>query len=245
MDHDPHRKELLDRATLALLTGVRGQRWLDAGCGEGRLARVLARRGASVLGVDIASGLVRAARRRAMLLSEATRSRLHFESAGLAARGLVAPRSLDGVLCAMALMHAPSPAPALRAWSRALRPGGRLVLVLPHPCFMSPSTTWAARLPQVPKGEPVLEELRIDDYPVTGRQVFRFSEDFPATTVNFHRSLETMQTALARAGFLTRRLDEPRPSKALALLDARWEPYRRVPFFLVWEAVLAAEAGGN
>jgi SAM-dependent methyltransferase len=218
---------------------VRGERWLDAGCGEGRLARVLARRGAAVLGVDAAPGLVRAARRRAASLPASARGRLAFAVSDLSARGLVAARSLDGVLCAMALMHAPRIEPAIRSWARALRPGGRLVLVLPHPCFMGPSTAWGARLPQVPKGEPALEELRVFDYPATGRQTFRFSDDFSAVTVNHHRSLETTQKALAAAGFLTRRLDEPRAPAALVRRDTRWDAYRRVPFFLVWEAVLA------
>ena len=195
-----------------------------------------------MLGVDVAPALVRAARGRAAALPAVARARLRFATADLAARGLLEPQSLDGVLCAMALMHAPRIEPALRAWARALRPGGRAVLVLPHPCFMGPSTAWGARLPQVPKGEPAIEELRVFDYPETGRQSFRFSGAFAADTVNHHRSLETMQTALTNAGFLTRRLDEPRPSAALARRDAHWEPYRRVPFFLVWEAVLVPEA---
>jgi SAM-dependent methyltransferase len=243
VDRDPHRRELLDRATQACLEGVRGERWLDAGCGEGRLARVLARRGATVLGVDIAPTLIGAARRRAASLPPAVRRRLHFETADLTARELVPPRSLDGVLCAMALMHVPRAEPVVRAWARALRPSGRLLVVLPHPCFMGPKTHWSARLPQVPRGAlPELEALQVFDYPERGRQAFRFSSEFAAVTVNHHRSLETMQRALAASGFLTRRLDEPRPSMALVRRDARWEPYRRVPFFLVWEAVLAGRA---
>jgi SAM-dependent methyltransferase len=237
VDHDPHRVALLDGAVRAVLGRVRGTRWLDAGCGEGRLARALALRGANVLGVDVAPGLVAAARRRARALSTAARGRLAFAVSGLAARGLVERASLDGVLAALALMHVPRLDPPLSAWARALKPGGRLVLVLPHPCFMGPATSWAARLPQVPRGEPALEELRVRDYPREGVQRFRFDPSFPAPTVNHHRSLEVLQDALAERGFLTRRLREPRPSAAHAARDPRWEARRRVPFFLVWEAV--------
>ena len=237
VDHDPHRGALLDGAVRAVLARVRGTRWLDAGCGEGRLARALAERGASVLGVDVAPGLIAAARRRARQLPAASRARLSFAVAGLAARGLVARESLDGVLASLALMHVPRVEPPLAAWARALRPGGRLVLVLPHPCFMGPGTSWAARLPQVPRCVPVLEELRVRDYPPEGAQRFRFDASFPAPTVNHHRSLEVLQDALAAHGFLTRRLREPRPTAQRAARDPAWEARRRVPFFLVWEAV--------
>jgi len=223
-----------------VLGPVLGTRWLDAGCGEGRAARALAARGATVLGVDVAPGLIAAARRRARALPAAVRGRVSFAVAGLEARGLVERGGLDGVLASLALMHVARMGPPLRAWARALRPGGRLILVLPHPCFMGPATSWAARLPQVPRGEPALEELRVRDYPVAGAQAFRFAPSFPAPTVNHHRSLETMQDALAGHGFLTRRLREPRPTAARAARDPAWEARRRIPFFLVWEAVRVA-----
>lgn len=240
VDSDPHRTALLDGAVRDVLGPVRGTRWLDAGCGEGRASRQLAARGATVLGVDVAPGLVATARRRARALPAAVRGRLSYEVSGLEARGLVERGGLDGVLASLALMHVPRLGPPLSAWARALRPGGRLVLVLPHPCFMGPGTSWAARLPQVPRGEAVLEELRVHDYPAEGALAFRFAPSFPAETVNHHRSLETMQDSLAAHGFLTRRLREPRPTVARAAADPAWEARRRIPFFLVWEAVRAA-----
>ena len=240
VDHDPHRTALLDGAVRSVLGRVRGTRWLDAGCGEGRLARVLARGGAEVLGVDVAPGLIAAARRRARTLPASTRARLRFAVGGLAARGLVERAGLDGVLASLALMHVPRIAPPLAAWARALRPGGRLVLVLPHPCFMGPGTSWAARLPQVPRGAPALEALQVADYPREGAQRFRFDASFPAATVNHHRSLEVLADALVAHGFLTRRLREPRPTAAFARGDPAWEARRRVPFFLVWEALRVA-----
>jgi SAM-dependent methyltransferase len=240
VDHDPHRTALLDGAVRRVLGRVRGTHWLDAGCGEGRIARMLALRGATVFGVDVAPGLIATARRRAGALPVAPRRRLSFAVADLAARGHLAAASLDGVLASLALMHVARIDPVLRAWARALRPGGRLVLVLPHPCFMGPATSWAARLPQVPRGVPQLEELRIADYPLGGAQRFRFDASFPQTTTNHHRSLETMQEALADHGFLTRRLHEPRPSAARAAADPAWQARRRIPFFLVWEALRVA-----
>ena len=216
--------------------------WLDAGCGEGRLARELAVRGALVLGVDIAVPLVAEARRRARSVRPAAaRARMRFETADLGARGLVEAGALDGVLCALALMHVARIEPVLRSWARALAPGGRLLVLLPHPCFMGPGTSWTARLPQVPRGAPELDALSVREYPVTGRQSFRFDPAFPAPTINHHRSLEALSRALDAAGFLTRRLLEPRPPARLVARDPTWRPYGRIPFFLLWDAVRAAD----
>jgi SAM-dependent methyltransferase len=212
---------------------VKGSRWLDAGCGEGRVARALASKGATVHGVDVAAPLVALARRRARTLPAAVRARLSFGVGDLASK---AQGPFDGVLCALALMHVAKPLPALKAWARALAPGGRLVLLLPHPCFMGPGTAWSARLPQVPRGPARPLALEVRDYPVRGVQRFKFDPAFPAPTTNHHLSLEALTDALARAGFVVRRLLEPRPSGTLAARDPAWEPYARVPFFLVVDA---------
>jgi SAM-dependent methyltransferase len=237
VEHDPHRAGFLDRALLeALGTRLRGTRWLDAGCGEGRVARALAQKGATVLGVDVAAPLIAAARRSTRALAAAVRGRLTFATGDLAARGLLPRGELDGVVCALALMHVARPGPALEAWARALKPGGRLVLLLPHPCFMGPGTSWTARLPQVPRGPARPLALEVSDYPVRGVQRFRFDPAFPAATTNYHHSLEALSGELARAGFAIDRLGEPRPSAALVAREPSFAPYARVPFFLLVEA---------
>ena len=49
---------------LDLLGDIEGRRVLDAGCGEGYLARVLAARGARVTGIDLSARLIALARAR-------------------------------------------------------------------------------------------------------------------------------------------------------------------------------------
>src|SRR5579871_4564556 len=53
---DEPRRLLLNPAIFEMLGDVRGHRILDAGCGQGYLARMLARRGARVTGVEPAAG---------------------------------------------------------------------------------------------------------------------------------------------------------------------------------------------
>jgi 2-polyprenyl-3-methyl-5-hydroxy-6-metoxy-1,4-benzoquinol methylase len=49
---DRYRNELTNPAVLQAIGPTDGLRVLDAGCGEGYLARLLARKGASVTGID-------------------------------------------------------------------------------------------------------------------------------------------------------------------------------------------------
>ena len=58
---DRYRTELTDKAVLDAVGACEGLRVLDAGCGEGYLARTLADRGADVTGVDVSQGLIDAA----------------------------------------------------------------------------------------------------------------------------------------------------------------------------------------
>ncbi|MEO6888774.1 MAG: methyltransferase domain-containing protein, partial [Ktedonobacteraceae bacterium] len=56
-ESDFARQHLLNPAIFALLGDVRGKRVLDAGCGQGYLSRLLARKGALVTGIEPASTL--------------------------------------------------------------------------------------------------------------------------------------------------------------------------------------------
>ncbi len=103
---------------------VAGQRVLDVGCGTGRHAHELARRGIVVHGVDISELFIEIARSGAP--HGAT-----FERAD--ARTLVARDPFDAVIClcqgAFGMMTADGDdAAVIAAMAAALRPGGRLAL---------------------------------------------------------------------------------------------------------------------
>src|SRR3954452_12506693 len=59
---DPSRRGVLDDWTVDAVGDVRDLDVIDLGCGEGRFARMLAARGARVLGVDLCEPLIAAAR---------------------------------------------------------------------------------------------------------------------------------------------------------------------------------------
>jgi ubiquinone/menaquinone biosynthesis C-methylase UbiE len=105
-----------------------GMRALDVGCGIGRWSRLLASRGAHVLGVDVSPTMITQARRRAAIDGVADRCR--FTVGDLA--HLKLDERFDMVLGVTVLQHILDPADcraALSAMATHLAPGGRVILL--------------------------------------------------------------------------------------------------------------------
>ena len=103
----------------------RGLKVLDLGCGDGTTALPAARRGAEVLGVDIARTLVEAGNRRARAegLDNCT-----FQEGDACALAGLADHRFDLVVSMFGAMFAPRPFDAAREMVRVTRPGGRIVM---------------------------------------------------------------------------------------------------------------------
>jgi SAM-dependent methyltransferase len=107
---------------LVQLLGPRmGERWLDVGTGTGAVAIRAARAGARVIGVDLAPGMVQAARR----LAIAHDVRAHF-AVGDAQRLPYGAGRFDVVASALGLFLAPDHGRVASELARVTRPGGRL-----------------------------------------------------------------------------------------------------------------------
>jgi tocopherol O-methyltransferase len=103
-----------------------GERVLDAGCGVGGSSLWLAKeRGVDVVGITLAPGQVRKARRHA--LRRRLANRVHFEVADFTAT-FFPDASFDVVWAVESLCHAPHKAAFYQEAARLLRPGGRVVV---------------------------------------------------------------------------------------------------------------------
>lgn len=113
---NPLRLEWIDA-----LAPLEGRRVLDVGCGGGVLSDAMARRGAQVLGIDLASKPLKVAQLHA--LEAGTRS---VEYREVAAEALAAetPATFDSVTCMEMLEHVPDPAAIVRACATLVKPGG-------------------------------------------------------------------------------------------------------------------------
>jgi 2-polyprenyl-6-hydroxyphenyl methylase/3-demethylubiquinone-9 3-methyltransferase len=107
---------------LANAASLEGLRMLDVGCGGGLLAEPLARRGASVLGIDASPGNIAAARRHAEREAVAVEYRL-----GEPDTALRADERFDVVLALEVVEHVSDVPVFIAAAARHVAPGGLLV----------------------------------------------------------------------------------------------------------------------
>ena len=103
------------------LCELRGKRVLDVGCGGGILADSLARKGAQVTGIDLASKALRVAKLHAL---ETGTTNVDYREISVEALAAEDPAGFDVVTCMEMLEHVPDPASVVQACSKLVKPGG-------------------------------------------------------------------------------------------------------------------------
>lgn len=102
---------------------LKGLRVLDVGCGGGILADAMARKGATVLGIDLASKALKVAQLHAM---EAQTEGVEYREISAEALAAEAPGSFDVVTCMEMLEHVPDPSSVVKACATLVKPGGQV-----------------------------------------------------------------------------------------------------------------------
>lgn len=183
---------------LLTLTGdVQGQRICDLACGQGWIARELARRGAKVTGVDLSGRLLTMARR----YEEQEPLGIDYLQADVQREDVLAQSVFDGCVCIWSLADIPDLAAVFRTLWRLLKTEGWLVVAIPHPCFEAPHARWVER----------------DDHRVARLINGYFNEGFWRTEQGgvrsrvgtYHRTLSTYLNTLAATGFVFAEMREP------------------------------------
>lgn len=102
---------------------LKGQRVVDIGCGGGILADAMARQGAQVLGIDLASKALKVAQLHAL---EAGTQGVEYREISAEALAAEQPGSFDVVTCMEMLEHVPDPSSVVRACASLVKPGGHV-----------------------------------------------------------------------------------------------------------------------
>lgn len=227
-----HHRELAIPALMALLAPEKGERILDIGCGAGALASAVVAAGAHYTGIDksprlVAHGRKHHGRNARLLVGDATQ---------LSAIAALAPGSFDATAFLLSIQDIDPLDAAFRSAAWALRPGGRLALLMTHPCFRIPRQSgWGWD-----EGR-ALQYRRIDSY-LTPLDVpmqeygSKRGNGKPGVTRSYHRPLETYVAALAANGFVVDALQEVPARKFGEEGRAQRRASREIPLFLAVRA---------
>ncbi len=181
------------------IVGARkGLKILEIGCGEGFIARHLAKTGAEVTACDISRELIDIGKEKGGNVTYKVSKAEDLE--------WVTAKSMDTVLAVLTLQNMERIEPVFSGVARVLKSDGRFVFILNHPVFRIPGkTSWGfdeEKYVQYRRSDVYLSQRRIEIDMHPGKK------DTKSVTYSFHRSLQDYMKALNSAGFSIVRLEE-------------------------------------
>jgi ubiquinone/menaquinone biosynthesis C-methylase UbiE len=230
-DGDLWHRTLIDPSVFKLVGDVAGQRLLDLACGNGYMSRRFARQGASVSGVDANAAIIERARAR----EASAPLGIIYHAADAARLEMLEEDSFDLAVCNMALMDIADAAGAIQEVARVLRPKGRFIASLSHPCFDKVNTSgWAIEriYPNTTIWRKMshYREITVDDLP------WLSIGDQPVVTRAYHRPLSWYVQVLRAAGFVIAALEEPEPTEEFLTNSPQGPWIAEIPLHCVIEA---------
>jgi 2-polyprenyl-3-methyl-5-hydroxy-6-metoxy-1,4-benzoquinol methylase len=235
---DLWHRSLIDPPLLKLVGEVAGLRVLDLACGNGYLSRRFARQGATVTGVDASAPTI--------ALAQAREDReplgVTYHVGDAAHLDMLADGSFDLVVSNMALMDIEDAAGAIQEAARILRPQGRFIFSISHPCFDKVNTSgWAIEriYPNTTIWRKMsrYREIAVDDLP------WLKVGDQPIITRAHHRPLSWYFQALRAAGLVVAALEEPEPTEEFLANEVQAAWIAEIPLHCVIEAWKIRAAG--
>lgn len=203
---------------LNIIGDVTGLEVLDAGCGEGYLARILAPRGARVTGIDISPHLIRLAQ------AKDVEGRITYRVANLSQPLSEYRHHFDLIASHFVLNDVSDYQGFIATLATVIKPGGRFVLSMNNPysfIVRNALTNYFDSGKAFPYRGMVLEGIKVHFY---------------------QRTLEEYMDAFLAAGFQLQRLvDVPTPERFFHNLpDKLLPPGYQFPYFMILSFVMQA-----
>ena len=213
-----------------------GETVLEIACGNGVFSRRMAQLGVKVIATDFSAQFLERARARS---SEHAGSIAYHLLDATREEQIVAlgKQRFDAAVCNMALMDMAEIDPLMRGIRQVVRPGGRFVFSLTHPCFNHNGMAFCAEAATI-NGEMVTtSSIKVTQYLHSAPQKGVGIIGEPISHYYFDRPLHILFNACFRAGLVLDGLEEPafnhpqdgsQPSRLLS-----WTNYHEIPPVLV------------
>jgi len=227
---DLWHRTLIFPGILKVIGNVTGHDILDVGCGNGSLARILARMGNRVTGIDGSPGIIEHAKAR----ENANPLLTNYLATDAANLSVFQTNSFDLVTSCMALMDMPDAAGAIKEMGRVVKRTGRCVMLFSHPCFDIPNaSSW---LNEWGFGHQPEISLRLRRYREVYSEWLRWSWTNDYEMLTYHRPLSWYFRAIRDAGLAVTMLDEPEPTPEFVAQSDSGAALKKFPMHCVVEA---------
>ena len=219
-------------AVETLLRPERGERLLDIACGNGLTSRRLAEAGASVTAFDFSAAMIELAKQRG---DSGQIDYRRVDATDRDALLAVGPGGFDGALANMALMDMAQIEPLMQALATLLRPGGRFVFSILHPCFNNPGSIQMGEMEDRAGKLVSTYSVKISRYLTPYSQPGLAMHDQPVPHLYFHRPMHALLAPAFQAGLVLDAIEErafpaEHTSGAPAL---SWSHFSEIPAVLV------------
>lgn len=210
---------------LSVVDGIKGKTILDAGCGEGRLCRMLTERGGIVTGCDASQTMIS----EAQIIENKDKLGIKYFKHDLV---LTLPKDnkYDLVVSNLVLFNISDLEKVITNLAKVIKPGGRLIFSLIHPCFNITRSQWFNLRNIGYKGGKITFEIN-KSYKDQG--VYQKDKSFIKGEVNYyHRPIETYAKNLTKNGFFIDAFLEP-VLKLNQIYDQNTYHHHYLPRFLI------------
>jgi ubiquinone/menaquinone biosynthesis C-methylase UbiE len=204
---------------LNLLGSLRGKSLIDIGCGPGNYSMEFAKRGATVLGVDLSKKMLDKARNNAKM-ADVKLTLQKTDAYSIPCRD----NSFDVAVIILAILNDK----IIKEAARVLKPSGLLLISDTHPTLEAKGRWESDKI-----GAPRV----IDDYFSREKKKWRINYDAERTiTLEYcTQTIEQCVNMITDAGFKILRIVEPKPEKVLQKSDPRhYDKCSRIPCFIIY-----------
>ena len=230
MSGSDYHQTIVMPGVLKMLELKPGRRVLDLACGQGVFSRFLLGKKIKPEGLDSSEELLRMARSRSV-------KSIPYHLGNASDAKLLDGQEFDGIACLLAVQNMEKIEPVFQNVARWLKPKGKFVMVLTHPCFRIPRQThWGW------DDEKKIEYRRVDRY-ANEMKIPILTPPFIDKvnfTMTYHRPLQNYFSALLKAGLCVDSLEEWMSNKESAPgKRSRGENRARkeIPLFMAIRAV--------